>query len=65
MPQDLIYLLVQVLLFALLAYGLYFICMRFLPAFPPALWICGAILLTIILYWAARTFGSGAAHFHG
>ena len=45
----LINLLIWILLFAVLAYGLYWTCTHFFPSFPPALWICGVILLILIL----------------
>jgi hypothetical protein len=63
MPQDLIGLLVAILLFAILAYALYWVCTTFLASFPPALWICGVILLIIILYWAAGRFAGPLPRF--
>jgi hypothetical protein len=62
--EALISFLVALLIFAILAWALYMVCTKFLANFPPALWICGAILLIIILIYAARTFGGGTAlHF--
>ena len=49
MAIQLINLLIYVFLFALLAYGMYWVCTHFFPNFPPALWICGVILLIVIL----------------
>ena len=44
-------------LFAIVAYGLYWVCTKFgLP--QPVLWLCGAILLIILLLFVARQIGS-------
>lgn len=46
--DQLIHLVVVVLVFAVVAYGIHWVCTRFgLP--QPVLWICGAILLIFIL----------------
>jgi hypothetical protein len=50
-------LILAVLFFALLAVGLLWICGKFFPEFPIARWICGALLLIIILL-----FASGQVH---
>jgi hypothetical protein len=51
MSESLISLLIAVLIFGLLAYGLYMLCVKFWPEFPPARWICGVILLIVLLMW--------------
>ncbi len=57
--DPLLQLLVAVLIFAIIAYGLYWVCTAFkLPIV--VLWICGAILLIIILLWARGQLGGGA-----
>lgn len=38
-----------ILLFALLAWGLWWICTHFFQNFPPAFWICGVILIVVLL----------------
>ncbi len=46
--DQLIALLVYVVIFAIVAYGLWWVCVRFkLP--EPAFWICGVILLVFLL----------------
>lgn len=58
MIQQLIQLLIWIVVFAIVAYGLYWICTKFnLP--QPVLWICGAILLIIILIFVAEQVGGG------
>lgn len=59
MAQTLIWLLVDILIFCLIAYGLYWVCTHFFPAFPPALWICGAILLVVLLLFISGQIGGG------
>ena len=55
--DSLIGLLISILAFALVAYGLHWVCVSFsLP--QPILWICGVILLIILLMYAARMTGS-------
>lgn len=54
----LITLLIYIIIFAIVAYGLYWICQKF--AMPqPVLWICGGILLIIILLFLANQLGVG------
>lgn len=56
--NELISLLIYVVIFAIVAVGLYYICKKFeLP--QPVLWICGAILLIIILVFMASRFAVG------
>jgi hypothetical protein len=51
-------LIVSIVIFAIMAYGIYTICKYFeLP--KPVLWISGVILLLILLYYTARVFGGG------
>jgi hypothetical protein len=58
MAEQLIGFLVVLVIFAIIALGLYFVCKKFeLP--QPVLWLCGVILLIIILIYAAHTFGGG------
>ena len=48
--------LIAVLLLCIAAWGMYKICTMFqLP--PPAFWICGAILLIIIICWLSGQLG--------
>ena len=57
--DQLIQLIIYVVIFAIVAYGLYWICTKFgLP--QPVLWICGAILLIIVLLFLSHQFGVGA-----
>jgi hypothetical protein len=58
MTATLITLLVYAIIFAVVAYALYWVCTHFFAAFPPALWICGAILLIILLLFIAGQIGS-------
>lgn len=60
--QLLISLLVWIVIFAIVAYGLYWVCTKFgLP--QPILWICGAILLIFILIFVSGQLGDGGAEF--
>jgi hypothetical protein len=60
--DPLISLLIMVVIFAIAAYGLWWICKSFeLPA--PVLWICGAILIIILLGFLLQH--TGLYHFHG
>jgi hypothetical protein len=63
MLQLLIQLLIYATVFAVMAFGLYWVCTRFFPNFPPALWICGAVLLIIILVFVSGQLGGGASVF--
>lgn len=59
--DQLIQLLIYVVIFAIVGYGLYWICVKF--ALPqPVMWICGAILLIIVLLFLAGQVG-GAGGF--
>jgi hypothetical protein len=58
MVETIIWLLVYVMLFCGVAYGLKWICTQFgLPT--PVLWICGVILLIVLLLFIAGQFGGG------
>ena len=57
--EQLIQLIVYIVIFAVVGYGLWWVCTKF--ALPqPVLWICGAILLIIILLFLSRQLGIGA-----
>ena len=57
--EQLIQLIVYIMIFAVVGYGLWWVCTKF--ALPqPVLWICGAILLIIILLFLSRQLGVGA-----
>ena len=56
--DQLITLIIYVVIFAIVAFGLHWVCTNFgLP--QPVLWICGAILLIILLLFIARMLGGG------
>lgn len=58
MIDQAIVLLINVLIFAVAAYALYWVCERFkLPT--PAYWICGVLLIVIILLFLAGRLGGG------
>ncbi len=60
--QILISLLICAVVFAIVAYALVWVCDKF--ALPqPVKWICGAVLLVIILVWIAGQVGDGAISF--
>lgn len=55
--EQLISLLIALIIFCIVGYGLYWVCVKFqLP--QPVMWICGAILLIIILLWVAGQIGT-------
>lgn len=54
----LINVLIGIVFFAILAYGMYFVCTKFFPNFAPALWICGVILIIVLLVIVGK-FGAG------
>ena len=57
--EQLSQLIVYIVIFAVVGYGLWWVCTKF--ALPqPVLWICGAILLIIILLFLSRQLGVGA-----
>jgi phosphate starvation-inducible membrane PsiE len=54
--MPLISLLIYIVIFAIVAYGLYWICVKFqLP--QPVMWICGALLLIVLLLFLANQLG--------
>jgi len=57
MAQGLIVLLIYAIIFAVVAYGLYWVSTHFFPGFPPALWICGAILVIVLLLFVSGQIG--------
>ena len=58
--NQLITLLIYVLIFAIVAYGLWWVCTKFgLP--PPVLWIVGGILLIFLLVFIANQLGVGGS----
>ena len=55
--EQLIQLLIYIVIFAVVGYGLWWVCVKFgLP--QPVMWICGAVLLIIILLFVSRSLGS-------
>ena len=59
MVDQIIALVIYVIVFSLVAYGLLWVCNNFgLPA--PVKWICGALLLIILLLFISRYVGVGA-----
>jgi hypothetical protein len=60
--DQLIQLLIYIVIFAIVAYGLYWVCTKFgLP--QPVLWICGALLLIVILLFLSHQLGGGGSLF--
>jgi hypothetical protein len=60
--DALMQLMVALVIFSIVGVGLWFICKKFeLP--PPALWICGAVLILILFGYLIDK--SGLYHFHG
>ena len=57
MAISLIALLIDIIVFAVIAYAMWWVCTRFFPQFPPALWICGAVLLIILLLFLSGQIG--------
>lgn len=61
--ESLIQLLIYVLIFGVVAYGLWWVCVKFgLP--QPVLWIVGAILLIFLLLFIAGQVGVTGPAFH-
>lgn len=58
--QLLITVLIGIVIFAILAFGMKWICDTFFPAFRPAYWICGVVLLIILLIAVSNVFGGAA-----
>lgn len=57
--QLLISLLIAVVVFAVVIYGLVWVCDKFQVPLPVR-WILGAIILIFILVWASQNLGSGS-----
>jgi len=56
--DQLIQLIIYIIIFAIVGYGLYWVCVKFtLP--QPVMWICGAILLIFILLFMSQQLGLG------
>lgn len=56
--EQLISLLIMIVIFAVVAYGLWWVCTKFgLP--QPVLWIVGVILIIFLLYFVAGQVGVG------
>ncbi len=60
--DALIHLVIVVLLFALVGAALWFICTRFFGGNQVALWICGAVLLIVLLFLIASFSGYGGSN---
>lgn len=61
--DTLIWLIIYIVIFAIVAYGMHWVIVTYqLP--QPIMWICGAILLIIILVFLANQLGVGGSHFH-
>ncbi len=52
--EPIIQLVIYLLIFAVLGWIAYWICTKFFPEFPPARWICGAVLLIIFLLFVSQ-----------
>lgn len=60
---QLISLLIVLIIFCIIAYGMYWVCVKF--ALPqPVMWICGAILLIMILIFLGNQLNLGTGDFH-
>jgi hypothetical protein len=54
--MPLISLVIYIVIFAIVAYGLYWVCTKFqLP--QPVMWICGALLIIVLLLFLAQQLG--------
>jgi len=56
--EQLISLLIAVLIFGIIGYGMYWVCVKF-QAPQPVFWICGVILLIALLYFLVGQLGGG------
>ncbi len=52
--EFLIQIVVYLLVFSVLGWIAYWICMKFFPEFPPARWVCGAVLLIVFLLFVSH-----------
>jgi Kef-type K+ transport system membrane component KefB len=58
--EQAISLVITLGIFALVVWGISWVCARFgMP--PPVLWICGGLVLIIMLYYLAHLVSGGAA----
>ena len=57
--ETLIAVLVTIVVFAILAFGMKWVCDTFFPSFTPAYWICGVILLIVLLIALNSVFNGG------
>jgi uncharacterized membrane protein YcjF (UPF0283 family) len=57
--ETLILVLVAIVVFAILAFGMKWVCDTFFSGFRPAYWICGVILLIVLLVAVSYVFGGG------
>jgi hypothetical protein len=57
--QLLIAVLVGIVIFAILAFGMKWICDTFFAGFRPAYWICGVVLLIVLLIAVSTMFSGG------
>lgn len=56
-------LIVAILIFAIIAYGLFWVCDK--AGFPqPVRWVVGAVLLIVLLSWAANVAGVNLNSWH-
>lgn len=54
--ETLIVMIIYIVLFAIVAYGLFWVCQKFgMP--QPVLWLVGALLLIVILLFLAKQLG--------
>lgn len=60
--ETLVSMLVVMIIFACIAYALWWICTRFALS-PPVLWLVGGILLIFLLLYAARVLGVSSIRF--
>lgn len=63
MANPLVMLLICIIVFAVAAYALLWVCDNFFKEFPPARWICGAVLLIVLILAITGQFGSTPFHF--
>jgi len=60
--DQLIQLIIYIVIFAVIAYGLWWVCVKF--ALPqPVMWIVGAILLIVLLVFVSGQLGHGGSVF--
>lgn len=57
--QLLVQALVAVVVFAVLAVALKWVCDKFFAGVQPAYWICGLVLVIVLLYAVMSVFGVG------